>query len=132
MLTHVPSSDRNRGRLAVIRLLERPGLSLSAQTYPETDFKRYCQNVAGRTLVGLRYWNEVDEEGESSWVFECRDVSQMNELVGTLNSCSVPDHSLRVPPMRLTRSECISLELYDGGTDNCSLITHHQNVLGKS
>ena len=32
------------------------------------------QNVAGRTLVGLRYWNEVDEEGESSWVFESRDV----------------------------------------------------------
>lgn len=34
------------------------------------------QNVAGRTLVGLRYWNEVDEEGESSWVFESRNVSQ--------------------------------------------------------
>jgi hypothetical protein len=31
-------------------------------------------NVAGRTLVGLRYWNEVDDEGESSWVFESRDV----------------------------------------------------------
>jgi hypothetical protein len=34
-----------------------------------------AQNVAGRTLVGLRYWNEIDEEGESSWVFESRDVS---------------------------------------------------------
>ncbi|KAJ9121768.1 hypothetical protein QFC22_002390 [Naganishia vaughanmartiniae] len=34
------------------------------------------RNVAGRTLVGLRYWNEVDEEGESSWVFECRDPSR--------------------------------------------------------
>lgn len=33
------------------------------------------QNVAGRTLVGLRYWNQVDEDGESSWVFESRDVS---------------------------------------------------------
>ncbi|KAJ9111732.1 hypothetical protein QFC19_001093 [Naganishia cerealis] len=33
------------------------------------------RNVAGRTLVGLRYWNEVDEEGESSWVFECRDIA---------------------------------------------------------
>lgn len=33
------------------------------------------RNVAGRTLVGLRYWNEVDEEGESAWVFESRDVS---------------------------------------------------------
>lgn len=42
---------------------------------PELTFASF-QNVAGRTLVGLRYWNEVDEEGESSWVFECRDVSR--------------------------------------------------------
>jgi len=34
------------------------------------------RNVAGRTLVGLRYWNEVDEEGESSWVFESRDPTR--------------------------------------------------------
>ncbi|KAL7420825.1 Golgi apparatus membrane protein tvp23 [Cryptotrichosporon argae] len=34
------------------------------------------RNVAGRTLVGLRYWNEVDDEGESSWVFESRDPSR--------------------------------------------------------
>ena len=33
------------------------------------------KNVAGRTLVGLRYWNQVDEDGESYWVFESRDVS---------------------------------------------------------
>ncbi|KAG8918187.1 Golgi apparatus membrane protein tvp23 [Tulasnella sp. 418] len=33
-----------------------------------------CRNVAGRTLVGLRYWNQVDEDGESYWVFESRDV----------------------------------------------------------
>ncbi|CAD6569697.1 MAG: Golgi apparatus membrane protein TVP23 A [Tremellales sp. Tagirdzhanova-0007] len=33
------------------------------------------RNVAGRTLVGLRYWNEIDEEGESSWVFESRDIA---------------------------------------------------------
>ncbi|GJJ13791.1 hypothetical protein Clacol_008048 [Clathrus columnatus] len=32
-----------------------------------------CRNVAGRTLVGLRYWNQVDEDGESYWVFESRD-----------------------------------------------------------
>jgi len=33
------------------------------------------RNVAGRTLVGLRYWNQVDEDGESYWVFESRDPS---------------------------------------------------------
>ncbi|CAG8683854.1 12654_t:CDS:2, partial [Acaulospora colombiana] len=31
-------------------------------------------NVAGRTLVGLRFWNQVDEDGQSYWVFESRDV----------------------------------------------------------
>ncbi|KAG8972119.1 Golgi apparatus membrane protein tvp23 [Tulasnella sp. 425] len=35
-----------------------------------------CRNVAGRTLVGLRYWNQVDEDGESYWVFESRDPSR--------------------------------------------------------
>ncbi|EPQ61393.1 hypothetical protein GLOTRDRAFT_124618 [Gloeophyllum trabeum ATCC 11539] len=35
-----------------------------------------CRNVAGRRLVGLRYWNQVDEDGESYWVFESRDPSR--------------------------------------------------------
>jgi hypothetical protein len=31
----------------------------------------YIKNVAGRRLVGLRWWNEVDaQSGESQWVFE--------------------------------------------------------------
>ncbi len=34
------------------------------------------QNVAGRRLVGLRYWNQVDDDGESYWVFESRDPSR--------------------------------------------------------
>jgi len=35
-----------------------------------------CRNVAGRTLVGLRYWNQVDDDGESYWVFESRDPTR--------------------------------------------------------
>ncbi|KAI0304845.1 Golgi apparatus membrane protein TVP23 [Russula brevipes] len=35
-----------------------------------------CRNVAGRTLVGLRFWNQVDENGESYWIFESRDPSR--------------------------------------------------------
>jgi len=35
-----------------------------------------CRNVSGRTLVGLRFWNQVDEDGESFWVFESRDPSR--------------------------------------------------------
>ncbi|KIY73128.1 DUF846-domain-containing protein [Cylindrobasidium torrendii FP15055 ss-10] len=31
------------------------------------------RNVAGRLLVGLRFWNQVDDDGESYWVFESRD-----------------------------------------------------------
>lgn len=32
------------------------------------------RNVSGRRLVGLRFWNQVDEDGTSYWVFESRDV----------------------------------------------------------
>jgi len=35
-----------------------------------------CRNVSGRTLVGLRFWNQVDEDGDSYWVFESRDPSR--------------------------------------------------------
>jgi len=34
-----------------------------------------ARNVAGRRLVGLRYWNTVDDDGESYWVFESRGPS---------------------------------------------------------
>lgn len=34
----------------------------------------YIKNIAGRRLVGLRWWNEVDPEtGDSHWVFESSD-----------------------------------------------------------
>ncbi|KAL1925332.1 uncharacterized protein VTP21DRAFT_215 [Calcarisporiella thermophila] len=33
------------------------------------------KNVSGRLLVGLRWWNEVREDGTSHWVFESRDPS---------------------------------------------------------
>lgn len=36
----------------------------------------YLKNIAGRRLVGLRWWNEVDENnGSSHWVFESQDRS---------------------------------------------------------
>lgn len=31
------------------------------------------KNVSGRILVGLRWWNEINDEGESVWKFECLD-----------------------------------------------------------
>jgi hypothetical protein len=40
-----------------------------------TDFY-YLKNIAGRRLVGLRWWNEVDaQSGDSHWVFESSDPS---------------------------------------------------------
>jgi len=37
----------------------------------------YCKNIAGRRLVGLRWWNEADPaSGESTWVFESADESR--------------------------------------------------------
>ncbi|GAM36328.1 clathrin-coated vesicle protein [Talaromyces pinophilus] len=42
-------------------------LLLSADFY-------YLKNIAGRRLVGLRWWNEVNtSSGESHWVFESSD-----------------------------------------------------------
>ncbi|XP_048843196.1 Golgi apparatus membrane protein TVP23 homolog B [Brienomyrus brachyistius] len=30
------------------------------------------KNVTGRLMVGLRWWNQVDDDGKSHWVFESR------------------------------------------------------------
>lgn len=35
------------------------------------------KNVSGRLLVGLRWWNEASDSGESIWVFETADVSTL-------------------------------------------------------
>ncbi|XP_028669687.1 Golgi apparatus membrane protein TVP23 homolog A-like isoform X3 [Erpetoichthys calabaricus] len=33
------------------------------------------KNVTGRLLVGLRWWNQIDEDGRSHWVFEAKKIS---------------------------------------------------------
>lgn len=38
------------------------------------SFCFFFKNVSGRLLVGLRWWNQVDEDGKSRWVFESRKV----------------------------------------------------------
>ena len=32
------------------------------------------KNITGRLLVGLRWWNHIDENGQSKWIFENRKV----------------------------------------------------------
>ncbi|XP_061611398.1 Golgi apparatus membrane protein TVP23 homolog B isoform X2 [Phyllopteryx taeniolatus] len=33
------------------------------------------KNITGRLMVALRWWNQVDEDGQSHWVFESRKVT---------------------------------------------------------
>lgn len=35
------------------------------------------KNITGRLLVGLRWWNYVDDDGKSHWVFESKNVSAL-------------------------------------------------------
>ena len=30
----------------------------------------FIKNVSGRILVGLRYWNEIKQDGSEVWVYE--------------------------------------------------------------
>jgi len=43
------------------------------------------KNVSGRLLVGLRWWNETNEDGTNVWVFESaqdqRQIQQLEALV---------------------------------------------------
>ncbi|XP_034250745.1 uncharacterized Golgi apparatus membrane protein-like protein CG5021 isoform X1 [Thrips palmi] len=38
------------------------------------------KNVTGRLLVGLRWWNYVDDNGKSHWVFESRKGISQNRI----------------------------------------------------
>uniref|UniRef100_A0A2K5PL39 Golgi apparatus membrane protein TVP23 homolog n=1 Tax=Cebus imitator TaxID=2715852 RepID=A0A2K5PL39_CEBIM len=45
------------------------------------------QNVTGRLMVGLRWWNHIDEDGKSHWVSESRkESSQENKTVSEAES----------------------------------------------
>ncbi|GJP56567.1 hypothetical protein CLOM_g15623 [Closterium sp. NIES-68] len=41
------------------------------------------KNVSGRILVGLRWWNETDEQGETLWHFESLDQVSLDQLSKT-------------------------------------------------
>ena len=47
-------------------------MSMSMCVYVSTDWW-ITKNVSGRLLVGLRWWNENDEEGNTHWKFETLD-----------------------------------------------------------
>lgn len=64
-----------------------------------------AKNVAGRILVGLRFWNQVDDDGESYWVFESRDVISPCLVRDSILSVSC---SLRGPQTPLIQSRFIT------------------------
>jgi len=41
------------------------------------------KNVSGRILAGLRWWNYIDDSGESTWVFESRGKEEQHRLSTT-------------------------------------------------
>jgi len=38
------------------------------------------KNITGRILVGLRWWNYVDSEGQSNWVYEARKEGDLRKV----------------------------------------------------
>uniref|UniRef100_A0ACD5VRF3 Uncharacterized protein n=2 Tax=Avena sativa TaxID=4498 RepID=A0ACD5VRF3_AVESA len=38
------------------------------------------KNVSGRILVGLRWWNEINDDGNSVWMFECLDEQSLARM----------------------------------------------------
>ncbi|XKL63900.1 hypothetical protein PGB90_006264 [Kerria lacca] len=38
------------------------------------------KNITGRIMVGLRWWNYIDDEGKSHWVFESRKGDAQNRI----------------------------------------------------
>ncbi|XP_068932794.1 Golgi apparatus membrane protein TVP23 homolog C isoform X2 [Petaurus breviceps papuanus] len=37
------------------------------------------KNITGRLMVGLRWWNHIDDDGKSHWVFEARKESKQQK-----------------------------------------------------
>ncbi|XP_045600880.1 uncharacterized Golgi apparatus membrane protein-like protein CG5021 isoform X2 [Procambarus clarkii] len=50
------------------------------------------KNITGRLMVGLRWWNYIDDEGQSHWVFEARKgrVSQTEVRVFWVSLVAFP------------------------------------------
>ncbi|XP_039056403.1 Golgi apparatus membrane protein-like protein ECHIDNA [Hibiscus syriacus] len=38
------------------------------------------KNISDRILVGLRWWNEINEKSESMWRFECLDQESLARI----------------------------------------------------
>ena len=50
------------------------------------------KNISGRLLVGLRWWNKVEEDGTSRWIFESKKVPCLKKKVPL--QCVIQDFTL--------------------------------------
>ncbi|XP_068119843.1 Golgi apparatus membrane protein TVP23 homolog B-like [Hyperolius riggenbachi] len=44
------------------------------------------KNITGRLLVGLRWWNQVDDDGKSHWVYESRKAGSGKNVTSDAES----------------------------------------------
>lgn len=66
--------------LSVLTSISYVGLFIALVLFVAADFWT-VKNISGRLLVGLRWWNEIKEDGESIWVFESApDASQVSDF----------------------------------------------------
>lgn len=62
------------------------------------------KNVTGRLMVGLRWWNKVEEDGTSVWVFESKKVPlKLPRATVTAIACCVLVSLNRSPFQLLSR-----------------------------
>lgn len=40
----------------------------------------FVKNISGRILVGLRYWNEIKEDGSENWIFESENEKKNSTI----------------------------------------------------
>jgi len=88
-----------------------------------------CRNVSGRVLVGLRYWNQVDDDGESYWVFESRDPSRPANPIDS-RMFWIALYAFPVFWVGLLIIAIVKLNLYSVPTTILALIFNVTNVIG--
>jgi hypothetical protein len=61
--------ERCLGKEKILLLLHTNFMNTDA--FAKASFFHF---ITGRLMVGLRWWNYVDDNGKSHWVFEARKV----------------------------------------------------------
>ena len=88
----------------------------------------YVKNVSGRLLVGLRWWNEVMDDGKEKWIFE-----SSNEIHSSNIDTTIFWWTLYITPLFwgvFLIFNLISFSFMDGITCFLCMILSISNTLG--